>query len=297
MQCTRPIFVSSLGFSVPCRKCDACLLRRRYEWSQRLIQEMPYHDRVSFITLTYDDSFVPSDGSLVPAHLQSFFKRLRKNLGKLHPKIKYFAAGEYGDSFHRPHYHAIVFSLCSSSKEVVQSSWPYGFVHCVPASSSTIQYVTGYVQKKVFSKDDEYYTSQGLLPPFQRTSQGLGLSFCLENRPLFESVSSKGGSSPSHLIIPRYFSKKLELDTKAIRDSVEERSDDELEQLCLKYKPNLAKYRHDFCLRYNRDDVPSSVLVEYIKRDFGIYRQRERDLRAKFSLSETKKRDKQKNKI
>lgn len=109
MQCTKPVFLAREGLNVPCGKCMACRIARSREWTTRLIHELSYWDKASFVTLTYDNEHLPSDNSLSVRHWQLFMKRLRKQVEPL--KIKYFASGEYGDKFGRPHYHAIIFGL------------------------------------------------------------------------------------------------------------------------------------------------------------------------------------------
>lgn len=90
-----------------CGQCIGCRLQRSVEWAIRLVDENRFHTESSFITLTYDQKHLPKDGSLDLKHFQHFMKRLRK---ELYPKqIRFFHAGEYGERFGRPHYHAIIF--------------------------------------------------------------------------------------------------------------------------------------------------------------------------------------------
>lgn len=55
----------------------------------------------SFVTLTYDNDSLPGDSGLHKEDFQRFMKRLRKYSGY---DLKYFACGEYGGRFKRPHY-------------------------------------------------------------------------------------------------------------------------------------------------------------------------------------------------
>ena len=133
--CTSPIFLDPnrksatlafrlrfpAGLFVPCGKCVACRKQRSLAWAIRLEREMPYHEYALFVTLTYDDEHVPEHYSLKRKHLTDFFKRLRYFLGGR--QIKYYAAGEYGERFHRPHYHAIIFDLSHADEEIVQKAW------------------------------------------------------------------------------------------------------------------------------------------------------------------------------
>jgi len=95
---------------LPCRQCIGCRLERSRQWATRLMHETAFHKRSIFLTLTYDPKKY-LDRSLIPVHLQTFFKDLRARhhyYGKA--KSKYFACGEYGDQNQRAHYHVMLFS-------------------------------------------------------------------------------------------------------------------------------------------------------------------------------------------
>lgn len=195
---------------VPCGQCPACRRQKKFEWTIRLIHEAGYYNEKSFLTLTYADAFLPLDFGLHKRELQLFFKRLRKELSKSGRKFKYFACGEYGDRFHRPHYHAILFGVGYSSGDLqaVQRAWPFGFVYLRPVTMFRFQYVAGYVQKKL-SKDFAQEVYGELQPPFQLNSVGLGERYCIDNAELLNErgfvqlwSGAKGG-------IPRYYKQKL----------------------------------------------------------------------------------------
>lgn len=174
---------------------------------------MGYWDHSVFLTLTYDDEHCPL--SLSKRELQLFWKRLRKDLAPR--KIKYFACGEYGDQYGRPHYHAIVFGLQGTDERIVQENWRRGFVMLAGVSQKSISYVTGYVLKK-FGKDKnkEMYEQYGRQAPFQLVSAGLGLRYALDNAELLQdNLECKyNGRSVG---VPRYYVKKLELDNDIIK--------------------------------------------------------------------------------
>lgn len=74
----------------------------------RCMHEAKGHEENTWLTLTYDDEFLPYGGSLVKEHLQRFFKRLRRKIDPI--KIRYFSCGEYGGkNTRRPHYHICLF--------------------------------------------------------------------------------------------------------------------------------------------------------------------------------------------
>ena len=84
MYCYQPITIQVIqagksfkqDLQVPCGKCLGCRIAKRKEWSLRMLHELSYHKESVFLTLTYNDYYVPSTGSLNPAELQNFFKRL-----------------------------------------------------------------------------------------------------------------------------------------------------------------------------------------------------------------------------
>ena len=54
-----------------------------------------------FVTLTYDEDHLPLDRSVSRREVQLFMKRLRKAISPL--RVRFFACGEYGERFGRPH--------------------------------------------------------------------------------------------------------------------------------------------------------------------------------------------------
>lgn len=182
---------------VPCGRCIACRIQRTREWTERIMSESFYHPCSCFVTLTYEDKYLPLADSgrqtLVKKHLQGFFKRLRSDMAysKDERKIRYYAVGEYGENFQRPHYHAIIFGLDpKKDKELIEDQWPYGFVSLGDVSYESAQYVAGYVQKKLYGQREEEYEDS--LPPFSLMSKNLGKQFVLENA----DVLGVGGSIP-----------------------------------------------------------------------------------------------------
>lgn len=107
---------------IPCGKCIGCRLEYSRQWANRCMLELQYHDSSYFVTLTYNEEFVPrsyygdsSSGEVLPSltlrkrDFQLFMKRLRKRFSD--DTIRFFMCGEYGPSTYRPHYHAILFGL------------------------------------------------------------------------------------------------------------------------------------------------------------------------------------------
>lgn len=227
------------GLLVPCGKCLQCRIKKRKEWSMRCLHEMDAHDDSVFITLTYNDKYLPDNSSLRKADLQKFFKRLRKRLGER--KVRYFACGEYGDQTQRPHYHAIIFglSLSKDDKQMVVDSWPFcdwsnrsiysnSFGMAEPDS---ISYVAQYIDKK-YSGDlaEEEYVKKNREPVFKLSSLGIGRNYCdsnASNLRHFASVRYRG----KDLNLPRYYLDRLGIPSELVRTRAGDAEREEVKKL------------------------------------------------------------------
>lgn len=91
--------------------------------------------------------------------IQRFFKRLRSNISRnfkkqfhnetIIPKIRYYAAGEYGPSTFRCHWHLLLFIdsewLAQNVVELVRESWKFGFVDASFVEHNASDYVAKYL--------------------------------------------------------------------------------------------------------------------------------------------------------
>jgi hypothetical protein len=65
MQCQNPIWIKNergllkKGTEVPCGKCLSCLEQRRSVWTYRILQELEVAETARFVTLTYDEKYLP----------------------------------------------------------------------------------------------------------------------------------------------------------------------------------------------------------------------------------------------
>jgi len=193
---------------LPCGQCVGCRLERSRQWAVRCMHEASLYKHNCFITLTYDDDHLPSDRSLHYEDFQKFMKRLRKRfkgleLGK-DPALKepypirFYMAGEYGENFGRPHFHACVFNFDFPDKKVwkrtnsgsmiyrskaLEELWPFGFSSIGDVNFQSAAYVARYIMKKVTGRaaDDHY----------EDTNQETGE--IVERRPEFNKMSLKPG--------------------------------------------------------------------------------------------------------
>lgn len=205
MKCIKPVPVQKgrVVMKVPCGQCIACRINKKEEWALRMEHELRGHRGSCFFTLTYDPK-VYNGESLVKRDLQLFIKRLRKEV-KDHG-IRYYAVGEYGGRFGRPHYHGIVFGLGLAEKSHVASCWGKGFVMVGEANALTIRYVAKYIQKKAMGDYKKEMINQGLEPEFSIMSlkPGIGYNFAqkyISNWREIGFVVQKGIKRK----IPRYY--------------------------------------------------------------------------------------------
>lgn len=243
----RPAFLADgyMPVDLRCGQCIGCRLTDAQDWMVRIMHEAKGH-RACFITLTYDDEFLPYGKTLVPYHLELFWKRLRRRLEPI--KIKYYACGEYGSTcedhaikdcpvcgpLQRPHYHAIIIGFDFPDKkdlteregypvftsDFLSSVWTVGIHEIGILSHESAGYVARYCTKKVTGKPaEEHYKRYlpgvdlfvDLQPEFGRMSNGLGQRWLSKHvTDVYPSdevpVSGKGVLQK----VPRYYDKIFE---------------------------------------------------------------------------------------
>lgn len=187
-----------------CGQCLPCRINRRRLWTSRLMLESYLHQASVFLTLTYRNECLPVDGSVDVREVQLFLKRLRERLGDV--KIRFFAIGEYGDRYLRPHYHLLVFGVGASNHVnahyvgrkrnycagcVFCSSWSRGEVHVGTVTENSVMYCTGYITKGMTRDGD--LRLKGRRPEFCRMSlrPGIGAGAVTELARVLQGAASK----------------------------------------------------------------------------------------------------------
>lgn len=122
-----------------------------------------------FLTLTYRDDDLPENDSLDLRDWQLFMKRLRKRSGA---KIRFFHCGEYGETTHRPHYHAILFNYDFSDRKFLKQTeigfaidtsadldeiWQKGDCYIGSVTFESAAYCARYVMKKLTGQRKSEY--------------------------------------------------------------------------------------------------------------------------------------------
>ena len=214
---------------IPCQHCWACKLNYSAQWATRIMVECTKSEHNYFITFTYDDNNIPIPseteyngqtyvndgtwmGSLFPQDIDKFMNSLRQYIDRKYGKIydeegnringiKYFYAGEYGETTKRPHYHMILmncpldlnqfydFHIDERGKmhwksHEIEKYWDLGMIDIGEVEFASAAYVARYCMKKITDNPDKTkYWKNGMYPEFVRMSRrpGIGMDYYNEN--------------------------------------------------------------------------------------------------------------------
>lgn len=227
---------------IPCGKCEACRLNKSKEWSERIMLEASQYFDNCFITLTYNDQFLPKEkldpnthefyNPLVKRDVQLFMKRLRKKFPD--KKIRFFAAGEYGTVGNRPHYHIILFNFNFTDLKpkfynsktncwtfvspTLEELWPFGISSVGKLTTNSAAYVARYSMKKAGYGEKEFL--------LMSRRPGIGYAYFeqhkndiyMTDKLYFNFSKEKKISKPS-----RYFDKLLEAYDLELYEEIKEK--------------------------------------------------------------------------
>lgn len=235
-----------LPIKIACGQCIGCRLERSRQWAIRCMHESQMHKNNCFITLTYDNEHLPKNGSLVLKDLQDFMKRLRFHAADpdsemnqniiTEGKLRYYACGEYGETFKRPHFHSCMFNLDFKDKEkykinngfqyytseTLNKIWGKGYCIIGDVTFESAAYVARYIMKKI--------TGDKSLETYTDFCKETGEVFA-ERRPEFNTMSRRPGIGkawleqymsdvyPSDMVLvnykpcspPKYYDKQFEM--------------------------------------------------------------------------------------
>jgi len=174
---------------IPCGQCVRCRLEKSRIWAIRCVKEAEQYEKNCFITLTYRPEEEPENNSLVKEHFQLFMKRLRKKYGS---KIRFYACGEYGERYERPHYHACLFNHDFTDKTLwsirenislyrsqsLEKLWPKGYCTIGEVTFDSAAYVARYIMKKITGEEALNHYGEKV-PEFTNMSRrpGIGRAF------------------------------------------------------------------------------------------------------------------------
>ena len=193
------------SLQLPCGQCVGCRLERSRQWATRCMHEASLYRNNMFITLTYADEHLPEDRSLNYDDFQRFMKRFRKRYKGIEERngkraIRFYMAGEYGEQFGRPHFHACIFNFRFDDQKVFKRTpsgsliytsqklsdlWPFGYASIGDVNFQSAAYVARYIMKKVNGQmadsHYEFVTDDGEIvkrrPEFTKMSLKPGIGF------------------------------------------------------------------------------------------------------------------------
>ena len=218
-----------------CGVCRDCRLYRAREWAIRCYHEAQMHTDNCFLTLTFETD----PGSIAKRDLQKFFRRMR-DAGE---KFRYFAVGEYGEQFTRPHYHVCLFGMDFPDRypwkrtpagnlvwrsAKLEKYWKWGFAHIGELTQESAGYAARYSMKKITGDVSEMHYKRdfngyeiSVQPEFALMSKhpAIGLQWLQKNwREVFpaDEVIYKGKVCP----VPGYYMRWLEANEPAVFEIV-----------------------------------------------------------------------------
>lgn len=196
--------------SVPCGRCEACLERKRVGWFIRLREQLKSSSSAYFITLTYQDYYLPSKRPYLigfdKRQVQLFLKRFRK-LQKT-TNIKYFLVAEYGTDTFRPHYHMHLFNAIGGKTRIYEDllkCWPFGNITIGDFTDSRNNYVAAHVSVR-------HGLNSLYQPPFRLVSKNLGIAFLDSHKNFYEQSDKLRiyyDWNGKKLSLPRYYQDKI----------------------------------------------------------------------------------------
>lgn len=226
--CSNPVWISnksarygnghSVGRFVPCGHCVDCLRKRQNEWYVRFYLESKYWKKVLpssqtlFITLTYEDKYLPKNREIAFKNLRALFKQIERK--GFVPRLRYYVVSENGSVTGRLHFHLLIFGVdmrkfpFGVDKEF-KKLWSYGFSDCEIASPKTFTYVSKYVTKDLdtFKDADSWkpISSCSKRPP-------LGILFFTDGHRVYYNLHTDNLVVPIcgyNYSLPRYLRKCL----------------------------------------------------------------------------------------
>lgn len=230
--CKKP-YIRQNGEVFACGQCESCRRRQIQEWTVRGGHELISNNfKAILMTLTYAPKNLivgarrkmnPKDkrGIFNTNDMTLFIKRFRKKYKHL-GKLRYIYCAEYGTKYWRPHFHILFYGVTwedlkgrtnEEKKAELKELWRLGKVDtdARPISINAIQYVTGYVRKKIGNKyGGRYiYEDNGRPRPCMRTSQGIGRDWNEKHMRDWLSAEALIVFKKGVMQVPRYYIKKM----------------------------------------------------------------------------------------
>lgn len=260
-------------FEVPCRYCLNCRTDRQNELVDRAEYEYINYGCGAFVTFTYDDvhlfnnSFIDSKTGKTIATInkkdgKEFLDRLNKLVHKESDRLKrlglpdtlcrkdykYILTHEYGDSFQRPHIHALFFGLdFAYCERLFWRAWNYkGSIEVGAIKNGGIAYATKYISSQTYGIDDFYkYTYHHL----ERPSSSHSLEF---GEGLYKSqikyIKEHQGCYHWHGVdrpVPQYYKNKFKIISDLDSETFKKRYKAKCENINNLYNHRIALFKEN----------------------------------------------------
>lgn len=226
-----------------CGGCLPCRVHKAQSWRARICCEALCHSQSISVCLTYADDKLPPGGSLDPAEVVLFLKRLRKAIAKRSGALfRYFLIGEYSPAG-RPHYHVLFFGYWPSDSRPfgksragneqfesaeLSAAWGHGHVNFQAFTPSAADYVSGYYVEKL-NGDMAAEALGGRVPEFMRASRGKGGI----GAPFVDRYGAQIHEGADYIVIrgakvgvPDFFNRRLRKQGEAGVSEVQARADE-----------------------------------------------------------------------
>lgn len=255
---------------LPCGRCIGCRLKYSRMWASRIMHEAQMHEQNTFITLTYDDEYLPEHNFLEKSDFVNFMKRLRKHLDP--KKIRYFMCGEYGDQLMRPHFHACIFGHEFADQEFYKRNalgnklytsetlnkiWKKGYCITGALEFDSAAYVARYVTKKIngpkafdhYAHHVDLETGEIIFRPKEYATmsrnEGIGASWYKKYKsdvyPHDFSISNGHRMKP-----PRYYDEALKIEDPELYEKIKEVRENQLSPYDPELLPKRLKAKEEF---------------------------------------------------
>lgn len=177
-------------------------------------------------------------------------------MAKSTQRIKYFAVGEYGDTYKRPHYHVILFN---ADIKLIDMSWQQGYIHYGDVTGASVGYTLKYITKEGWKP---MHRNDDREEPRYQMSKGLGLNYLTKQMVRYHKASADNmyctTDQGQKIPMPRYY-----------KDKIWPKVEDELGFLT--YNSQRKEYGEQNFQKYLRK------LLEYEKQENYFQRKVERD--------------------
>lgn len=175
---------------MPCNDCYYCKMRKKYEWTCRVIMERLFYKFGYFITLTYDNVHLPADNGVSYNDADYFLDRLRDYFKKVSCGFSYYLMSEYGGRTQRPHYHMHLLTdmPLKEVSVIVSHLWQKGFIKIGRSSLKSILYTSAYhllpkEHRNAYPRSNFHIFTRGLGKNYADENALFNLS---RNRKVFE---------------------------------------------------------------------------------------------------------------